>query len=162
MVTQSLRYLIMTFVLQSCERSHIRYHLASSSFLIRPSCLNVLFFLSQQAFFSNLTMSSLTPQLVKRLAHTLHNHYTKTLAHLTTIFAHANIQPKAALYASLLFLTCVWLLFTTTRHLRRRRSNSQPSTPNLEKRSPFKVPERAFGGKISPRPRSRIAPSPFS
>ncbi|KAF2031917.1 hypothetical protein EK21DRAFT_99437 [Setomelanomma holmii] len=58
-----------------------------------------------------------------------------------------NLHPKAALYTGLLFVTCIWLAITVTRHFRTRTRNqiTPPSTPNLEKRSPFKALDRPPG-----------------
>ena len=68
-----------------------------------------------------------------------------------TLLKDANIQPKAALYAALFFATFTWLAITLSRLLlTRRHPTSQPSTPNLEKRSPFKAPDRPPGGMFIP------------
>ena len=68
-----------------------------------------------------------------------------------TLLKDANIQPKAALYAALFFATFTWLAITLSRLLlARRRRTSRPSTPNLEKRSPFKAPDRPPGGMFIP------------
>ena len=61
--------------------------------------------------------------------------------------SRVKVPPKALWYTGLLIITCLWLLVALTRWIRnRRRSTSRPSTPNLEKPTPFKAPERAPGG----------------
>ncbi|KAH7080650.1 Alg9-like mannosyltransferase family-domain-containing protein [Paraphoma chrysanthemicola] len=107
------------------------------------------------------TMSTLTPRLAKhvdtlREAARLHcteferilrQHCHTAKFHLDPVLKHVNVHPKAALYASLLLFTCTWLLVTVTRRLRTRARSriTPPNTPNLEKRSPFKAPDRPPG-----------------
>lgn len=89
-------------------------------------------------------------QVLRRHCSTAQVHFTKAQNSFNTTLQHANIHPKAALYAGLVLVTFIWLVATFTRHLRTRARNqlSPPSTPNLEKRSPFKAPERPPGGTI--------------
>lgn len=107
-------------------------------------------------------MLSLTPRLAKHvgtlhqavrqhcaeLERAIHLHCDKAQTNLNTALKHADIHPKAALYAGLLLVTCIWLSVTLTCHLRTRARNqvTPPDTPNLEKRSPFKAPDRPPGG----------------
>jgi hypothetical protein len=97
-------------------------------------------------------MSSLAPHIAahaRHLTREARHHCTKAQAEFKTILNDAAIQPRAALYAGLLFVTCVWLAIAVTQHMRNRKHNSaHPNTPNLEKRSPFKAPDRPFGGNF--------------
>lgn len=96
-------------------------------------------------------MSNVATQIGERVevvARTARYHWSRVQSKLHTTLQNANIPPKAALYAGLLLVTCVWFVATFTRHVRKaRRDSTQPSTPNLEKRSPFKAPDRPPGGK---------------
>lgn len=98
-------------------------------------------------------MSSLVARLEERtrLAAQSARHYcTKAQGELRTVFRDATLSPKAALYTGLVIVTCIWLVIAFTRHVharRARRNSTRPSTPNLEKRSPLRAPERPFGGK---------------
>ncbi|KAG9190157.1 alpha-1,2-mannosyltransferase [Alternaria panax] len=89
-------------------------------------------------------------------------HYCSTVqTQLTTSLKEANIQPKAALYAVLFFATFTWFAIALSRRLfTRRHSTSRPSTPNLEKRSPFKAPDRP-PGVWHASPFTRPAASPY-
>ena len=86
-----------------------------------------------------------------RLAAQTARHYcTQAQSELRTLLAEAKRSPKAALYTGLGFGAWGWRVAALIRHVRGRRARqniTQPSTPNLEKRSPFKAPERPFGGK---------------
>ncbi|KAL6157445.1 hypothetical protein ACJQWK_06819 [Exserohilum turcicum] len=89
---------------------------------------------------------------------------SKAHAALTTALEDAHVSPKAALYAGLALATCLWLLLTWIRHVRRdrtrRNSLTTPSTPNLEKTSPFRAPERPLG-VWHPVPFTRPPASPY-
>ncbi|KAF1832426.1 hypothetical protein BDW02DRAFT_554848 [Decorospora gaudefroyi] len=95
---------------------------------------------------SNLTCTYVhTVNKGKHVARTAQHHCTKAHSKLNTTLKNTGIQPKAALYAFLLFITFIWLIITITRYLRAHKQNSRPNTPNLEKRSAFKAPERPLG-----------------
>lgn len=103
-------------------------------------------------------MFTLSPRLaehVDQLDRTVRHHCSNAKVNLTVLnksVQDSNIEPKAILYAALLFGVCVWLAVTFTRHIRQRRRQAltPPSTPNLEKRSPFKAPDRPPGGTEPP------------
>ena len=112
-------------------------------------------------------MSDLVTRLEEhttRLARDAQHRCTTIQTQFNTLLKDANIQPKAALYAALFFATFTWLAITLSRLLlSRRRPTSRPSTPNLEKRSPFKAPDRPPGGMfipINPPPHSSSPTSP--
>jgi flagellar biosynthesis protein FlhB len=96
-------------------------------------------------------MSTLVTQVeehARRLARDVQHHCTNAQTHVKNVLRDANINSKAALYSVLLFVAFTYLSITIVRLVRIRRQNTaRPSTPNLEKRSPFKAPDRPFGGK---------------
>lgn len=103
-------------------------------------------------------MSSLGTRLGEHaalVARTAQHQYSKAKTELYKTFNVAKLSPKAILYTGLVFVTCIWLTLAFTRHVRNTRrknrannsNNNEPSTPNLEKRSPFRAPDRPFGGK---------------
>lgn len=86
------------------------------------------------------------------VARAARHHYSNAKTELYKAFDDAKLSPKAILYTGLVFVTCIWLTLSFTRHVRNTRrknqaNNNEPSTPNLEKRSPFRAPDRTFGGK---------------
>ncbi|CAN9411110.1 unnamed protein product [Alternaria sp. RS040] len=109
-------------------------------------------------------MSDLVTRLEEhttRLARDAQHHCTTIQTQFNTLLKDANIQPKVALYAALFFATFTWLAITLSRLLlTRRRPTSRPSTPNLEKRSPFKAPDRP-PGVWHPSPFTRPTASPY-
>jgi hypothetical protein len=100
-------------------------------------------------------MSALAPRIAqevellhRKIRHrysTAHTQFIAAQVHFTTVFQRPDVRPKAALYTVLLLVTLFWLATTLTCYFRARRL-TPPNTPNLEKRSPFKAPERPFGG----------------
>jgi len=89
-------------------------------------------------------------QAIWQHCHKLQTVYTKAKTNFGTNIRDNDFHPKAALYAVLVIITTTWLAITLTRRLRDRKGDTPPSTPNLEKRSPFKAPERPFGGITYP------------
>ncbi|KAI4710377.1 hypothetical protein J4E89_004832 [Alternaria sp. Ai002NY15] len=82
----------------------------------------------------------------RRLARDIQQHCTAAQNHLTSLLQNTNTQPKAALYSLLLFALFTYLAITLYTLLRARHPTpSRPSTPNLEKRGPFKAPDRPPG-----------------
>ncbi|KAI4931429.1 hypothetical protein J4E85_004022 [Alternaria conjuncta] len=82
----------------------------------------------------------------RRLARDMQQHCTIAQARLNNVLKQTDIQPKAALYSLLLFAAFTYLTIAVTNLIRaRRQNNPRPSTPNLEKRSPFKTPDRPPG-----------------
>jgi hypothetical protein len=99
---------------------------------------------------------------VRRLARDAQHHYTNAHTKLNNLLQNTTIQPKPTLYSLLFLATFIWLAITTTRLLRTRRpTTSRPNTPNLEKRTLGKAPERPFGG-TSTYPSFASIPSPLS
>ncbi|KAF1939583.1 hypothetical protein EJ02DRAFT_504697 [Clathrospora elynae] len=110
-------------------------------------------------------MSTLGPRFAehaRHLARTARHHCINVQAKINTAIQHVDINPKAALYAGLLFMTCVWLAITITNRMRhgKRNSTTRPNTPNLERRTPFKAAERPPGVWI-PQPFTRPTASPY-
>lgn len=96
-------------------------------------------------------MSSLVLQItdgVEELQQTIQHHFIKAQAMINGTLQLAKVQPDVAIYAGLSLATCVWLFIAVTSRLRKRiRQNiTPPGTPNGEKRSQFKAPERPLGG----------------
>jgi hypothetical protein len=87
-------------------------------------------------------------QAVHHHCHNLQTQYGKVQGNLSTGLRNNDVHPKAALYAVLVVVTTIWLAIATGRRLRARirKRDTPPSTPNLEKRSPFKAPDRPPGG----------------
>ena len=82
----------------------------------------------------------------RRLARDIQQHSTDAQTRLNNVLKQTDIQPKAALYSLLLFALFTYLAITLYALLRARRPTpSRPSTPNLEKRGPFKTPDRPLG-----------------
>jgi len=82
----------------------------------------------------------------RRLARDIQQHCTNAQTRLNNILKQTDIQPKAALYSLLLFAAFTYFIVAVTNLIRaRRQNNPRPSTPNLEKRSPFKTPDRPPG-----------------
>lgn len=69
------------------------------------------------------------------------------VAKLNTTYRKANLDERSLLYGAFLGVTLVWVISVVTRQIRARNANIQPGTPDLEKRSPFRAPEREPGGK---------------
>jgi hypothetical protein len=100
------------------------------------------------------TLADLGPRMAKHVEQLHHNvrvhcstaqtHLIKAQTNLTNILQNANIPLKAVLYAILILITSTWLAITFIR--RRRSCLTPPNTPNLEKRSPFRAPDRPPGG----------------
>ncbi|KAI4942334.1 hypothetical protein J4E86_010136 [Alternaria arbusti] len=82
----------------------------------------------------------------RRLARDIQQHCTNAQTRLNNVLKQTDIQPKAALYSLLLFAAFTYFTIAVTNLIRARRlTSSRPSTPNLEKRSPFKAPDRPPG-----------------
>ncbi|KAI4622354.1 hypothetical protein J4E83_005097 [Alternaria metachromatica] len=82
----------------------------------------------------------------RRLARDIQQHYTYAQTRLNNALKQTDIQPKAALYSFLLFALFTYFTIAVTNLIRaRRQNNPRPSTPNLEKRSPFKTADRPPG-----------------
>ncbi|KAI4678669.1 uncharacterized protein J4E84_008487 [Alternaria hordeiaustralica] len=82
----------------------------------------------------------------RRLARDIQQHCTNAQTRLNNILKQTDIQPKAALYSLLLFAAFTYFTIAVTNLIRaRRQNNPRPSTPNLEKRGPFKTPDRPPG-----------------
>ena len=69
---------------------------------------------------------------------------------LYTAWQDKNARPKLTLYAGLVLVTSIWLAVTILLRLRiqKRQLTIPPSTPNPEKRSPFKQADRKPGGNL--------------
>ncbi|KAI4671459.1 uncharacterized protein J4E88_009124 [Alternaria novae-zelandiae] len=81
-----------------------------------------------------------------RLARDIQQHCTNAQTRLNNVLKQTDIQPKAALYSLLLFAAFTYFTIAATNLIRaRRQNNPRPSTPNLEKRGPFKTPDRPPG-----------------
>lgn len=96
-------------------------------------------------------MFALTPRFAEhaeQLNRAVRHHCTKAQTKLDQVMQHSDVHPRIILYAGLALVTCVWLAITVTHRIRprKRQSITPPSTPNLEKRSPFKAPDRPPGG----------------
>ena len=92
------------------------------------------------------------PSQPTAMLETARQHCDAALSSLRTYLEAANVEPKAALYAVLVFLTSVYLVQKLVRYVQGKRSQkgARPVTPtNLEKR-PFKAQEREFGGEFLP------------
>jgi hypothetical protein len=68
-------------------------------------------------------------------------------AKLNATYRKANLDERSLLYGAFLGVTLVWMISVVTRRIRARKANIRPGTPDLEKRSPFKAPEREPGVK---------------
>ncbi|KAF9733277.1 hypothetical protein PMIN06_008775 [Paraphaeosphaeria minitans] len=91
------------------------------------------------------------------IRHTCHSAYEKLdeamkskkldekLQSLNVALEDANIDPQHLLYSFLALLTVWWAVSVGVRRLRSRKQATQPSTPDLEKRSPLKEPPRPPG-----------------
>ena len=81
-----------------------------------------------------------------------HNFSSKLNTMIEEKAAGAGVEPKAALYAILVFLTTLYFVQKLVRcvQMKRTQQRARPITPtNLEKRgSGFKAPEREFGGTV--------------
>ena len=96
-------------------------------------------------------MSALTARNQKhteRLVNIVQQQCYTAHARLQTAWHDEHTRKKLTLYAGLAVMTSVWLAVTLTRRLRtrKRQLTTPPSTPNLERRSPFQAPERKPGG----------------
>jgi hypothetical protein len=80
----------------------------------------------------------------------VHQQCHTALTKLHTAPQNGTIRPRHILYIALAGLTSVWLALNFITRLRRRtrQSTMRPSTPNLEKRSPFKAADREPGGML--------------
>lgn len=85
----------------------------------------------------------LVVEVVRHQCHT-------ALAMLHTALRDKAYQPRHILYIVLAGLTSVWLAASLLSRARyqTRQSTTRPSTPNLEKRSPFKAADRKSGGTV--------------
>ena len=60
------------------------------------------------------------------------------------------IDIQHLIYGLLAFMTIAWALTISVRRFRARNQVPRPSTPDPEKRSPFKAPPREPGGTTAP------------
>lgn len=100
-------------------------------------------------------MSAIIPRVMEHTRHVariVQHHCGKVQEKLDRTLQIANTQPKAVLYSGLLAIVCVWFCVTIARRIRYRKRQfiTPPSTPNLEKRTLFKAPDRPPGGKCTP------------
>jgi hypothetical protein len=77
------------------------------------------------------------------------------VAKLNTTYRKANLDERSLLYGALVGVAFVWVVSVVTRGIRARKANNRPSTPDIEKRSPFRAQEREPGGNWHPL-RSRL------
>lgn len=72
-------------------------------------------------------------------------------ANVHTAWRDEDLRPRRVLYVALAVVASVWLAVKLLLQLRNRtrQSTTPPSTPNLEKRSPFRAAERKPGGIAS-------------
>jgi hypothetical protein len=59
-----------------------------------------------------------------------------------------DIDHKSFFYGALAVVTLAWIVSIVTRRIRSQKSENRPSTPDVEKRSPFKAPQREPGGTV--------------
>lgn len=95
-------------------------------------------------------MSALRARLAGKLTETddwiRHN---CNVAKIDATIRNLDIQPQTLIYGVLAVVTLVWLAsIVTRRRIRSRKLSDRPSTPDIEKRSPFKAPAREPGGKL--------------
>ncbi|KAF2001420.1 hypothetical protein P154DRAFT_432939 [Amniculicola lignicola CBS 123094] len=79
---------------------------------------------------------------------------------LNTTLKEAYIDPKHVLYGLFIIITLAWTTSKITSYIRTRKDQARPSTPNLEKQSPFKMPVRK-PGVWTPIPFKRPTPPPY-
>jgi hypothetical protein len=85
---------------------------------------------------------------VRRNCATAQTKLDATLRQANTSLNAAGIKPKHLLYGVLAVLTLAWATSVLVRRIFARKGRvSRPSSPDLEKRSPFKAPPREPGGK---------------
>jgi hypothetical protein len=87
-------------------------------------------------------------QTIQHHCHTAQTQLSKAQAGLNTAVHDLDIHPKVAIYSGLFIVTIFWVASAITHQLRNRLRNrdASPNTPNLEKRSPFRAPDRPPGG----------------
>jgi hypothetical protein len=92
-------------------------------------------------------------QLVETVQHQCHTIRTK----LNIAWQDTNTRPKFTIYVGLAIVTILWLAVTVLHWLRnrKRQTSTRPSTPNLEKHSPFKATKRTPGG-TTPHPHTSV------
>lgn len=86
----------------------------------------------------------------EQLVHTVQHQCHTALASLQRTWEDRSARPKLLLYVGLTILASLWLGATLILRLRTRQRQLEkpPSTPDLEKRSPFKATERKPGGTL--------------
>jgi hypothetical protein len=104
----------------------------------------------------NYSLEKMSAMLARSIRHAeqaieaVHHQCHTVLAKFNTALQNETVRPRHTIYIALVGIMSMWLVlsFITRLRPRMRQSTTRPSTPNLEKRSPFKTVDREPGGTL--------------